>query len=115
MFWKYFDAQSKIPDSKVHGAHMGLTWGRQVPGGPHVGLVNFVIWVDFMTWKRYRIADTLCGEGVLPWSWSPADSHHKGAVIRNVDAFLLLAWTSFLPSVKLICDLKDHDTIGTSL
>ena len=25
------------PDSKVHGAYMGPTWGRQDPGGPHVG------------------------------------------------------------------------------
>ena len=28
------------PDSKVHGAYMGPTWGRQVPGGPHVGHMN---------------------------------------------------------------------------
>ena len=33
------------PDSKVHGANMGPTWGRQDPGGPHVGHVNLVIWV----------------------------------------------------------------------
>ena len=25
------------PDSKVHGANMGPIWGRQDPGGPHVG------------------------------------------------------------------------------
>ena len=29
-----------IPDSKVHGAYMGPTWGRQDPGGPHVGPMN---------------------------------------------------------------------------
>ena len=32
------------PDSKVHGANMGPTWGRQDPGGPHVGPVNLAIW-----------------------------------------------------------------------
>ena len=32
------------PDSKVHGANMGLIWGRQDPGGPHVGPMNFAIW-----------------------------------------------------------------------
>ena len=32
-------------DSKVHGANMGPIWGRQVPGGPHVGPMNFAIWV----------------------------------------------------------------------
>ena len=29
-----------FPDSKVHGANMGPTWGRQDPGGPHVGRMN---------------------------------------------------------------------------
>ena len=33
-----------VPDSKVHGANMGPIWGRQDPGGPHVGPINFVIW-----------------------------------------------------------------------
>ena len=31
-------------DSKVHGANMGPIWGRQDPGGPHVGPMNFAIW-----------------------------------------------------------------------
>ena len=35
-----------IPDSKVHGANMGPIWGRQDPGGHHVGPMNFAIW-DF--------------------------------------------------------------------
>ena len=34
----------KNPDSKVHGANMGPTWGRQDPGGPHVGHMNLAIW-----------------------------------------------------------------------
>ena len=33
------------PNSKVHGANMGPIWGRQDPGGPHVGPMNFAIWV----------------------------------------------------------------------
>ena len=32
------------PDSKVHGANMGPIWGRQDPGGPHVGPITFAIW-----------------------------------------------------------------------
>ena len=32
------------PDSKIHGANMGPIWDRQVPGGPHVGPMNFAIW-----------------------------------------------------------------------
>ena len=31
------------PDNKVHGANMGPIWGRQDPGGPHVGPMNFAI------------------------------------------------------------------------
>ena len=31
------------PDNKVHGANMGPIWGRQGPGGTHVGPMNFAI------------------------------------------------------------------------
>ena len=34
-----------LPWYKVHGANIGPIWGRQDPGGPHVGPMNFVIWV----------------------------------------------------------------------
>ena len=36
--------QTAIPDSKVHGANIGPIWGRQDPGGPHVGPMNLAIW-----------------------------------------------------------------------
>ena len=35
--------QYSSPDSKVHGANMGPIWGRQDPGGVHVGPMNFAI------------------------------------------------------------------------
>ena len=34
-----------FPNSKGHGANTGTIWGRQDPGGPHVGPTNFTIWV----------------------------------------------------------------------
>ena len=34
--------QCVFPDSMVHGAFI---WGRQDPGGPHVGHMNFAMWV----------------------------------------------------------------------
>ena len=37
-------AEKGIPDIKVHGENMGPIWGRQDPGGPHVGPMNFAIW-----------------------------------------------------------------------
>ena len=36
------------PDIKVHGANMGPIWGRQDPGGPHVGPMNLAIWVSLL-------------------------------------------------------------------
>ena len=39
------EAMLVSPDSKVHGANMRPIWGRQGPGGPHVGPMNFAIWV----------------------------------------------------------------------
>ena len=33
------------PVSKVHGANMGPAWVLPSPGGPHVGPMNFAIWV----------------------------------------------------------------------
>ena len=42
--WKENNNTQTIPISKLHGANMGPIWGRQDPGGPHVGPMNFVIW-----------------------------------------------------------------------
>ena len=44
MHWFCIVVVKNIPDSKVHGVDMGPTWGRQDPGGPHVGPMNFAIW-----------------------------------------------------------------------
>ena len=33
-----------VPDIKVHGDNMEPTWGRQDPGGPHVGPMSLAIW-----------------------------------------------------------------------
>ena len=38
------DLLQPYPDGKAHVANMGPIWGRQDPGGPHVGLMNFAIW-----------------------------------------------------------------------
>ena len=41
LIWDYGKGN---PDGKVTGANMGPIWGRQDPGGPHVGPRNFAIW-----------------------------------------------------------------------
>ena len=35
---------SAVSDSKVYGAYMGPTWGRQDPGGIHVGPMILAMW-----------------------------------------------------------------------
>ena len=40
----YWLCMFRIPESEVHGATMGLIWGPQDPGGPHVGPMNLAIW-----------------------------------------------------------------------
>ena len=46
-FYHFAYSFTAIPltNSKVHGASMGPVWGRQDPGGPHVGPRHFAIWV----------------------------------------------------------------------
>ena len=43
-FSRYKSHSKATPDSKVHRTNMGPIWGRQDPGGPHVGRMNFAIW-----------------------------------------------------------------------
>ena len=43
------------PDSRVHGANMGPIWGRQDPGGPHVGPMNFAFWGQKMGHGTLRL------------------------------------------------------------
>ena len=51
--------QQTHPYSKDHGVNMGPIWGRQDPGGPHVGPMNFAIWVPFdKEWKYINAADS---------------------------------------------------------
>ena len=57
--WQY------VPDSKVHGANMGPSWGWQDPAGPHVGPMNFDIWEIMEYIYRadccYKVTQSLIG------------------------------------------------------
>ena len=44
---------NNYPESEIHGANMGPTWGRQDPGGPHAGAMIFAIWV--YTWNSLKL------------------------------------------------------------
>ena len=48
MLYIHIYTTNNTPDSKVHGANMRPIWGRQDPGGLHVGPMNFATgtWSD---------------------------------------------------------------------
>ena len=54
------------PDSKVHGANMGPTWGRQDPGRPHVGPMNFAIWVAMRMGPLILLIGATSGDWIVP-------------------------------------------------
>ena len=53
--WRHHVYVYHFPDSKVHGAYMGPTWGRQDPGGPHVGPMNLAIRVVHSLYFSYAL------------------------------------------------------------
>ena len=63
---------TSCPDSKVHVANMGSIWGRQDPGGPHVGPMNFAIWEVLFQRRAFfpKFYDTLefAFSSVCVWS-----------------------------------------------
>ena len=52
MLFVWLHATPDSTDSKVHRANIGPIWGRQDPGGPHVGPMNFAIWDIIFYYKN---------------------------------------------------------------
>ena len=78
--------KTMFPHSKVHRDNMGPTWGRQDPGGPHVGPINFAIWVvlDHLIWMPDSIINA--GDRHL---WKIVDEYNcLGTVIKAVHCIL---------------------------
>ena len=80
-----FSILCSFPDSKVHGAIMGPIWGRQDPGGPHVGPMNFVIWVVSLLWPiQWRqvlsnvLANIRSGNDLVPVQCQATTSTNDG-------------------------------------
>ena len=65
------------PDSKIHGANIGPNWGRQDPGEPHVGPMNFAIW-DTIT------ADGLAKLGVPQALFPNKEKYSRKKLNKNV-------------------------------
>ena len=83
---------SKIlaPDSKFHGANMGPIWGRQDPGGPHVGPMNFAIWGPYVRQIHHWLVD----------------SPYKGPVVQTSDVFFEVRLNKLLNNSWSASDLR---------
>ena len=62
------------PDGKVHVAHMGPTWGRQDPGGPHVGPMNLAIRDEFDVLHHRANLSSIIAK---PWHLPPSLSARR--------------------------------------
>ena len=62
--------QINYTDSTVHGTNMGPIWGRQDPGGAHVSLMNFAIWVYALRYRPgcFRVIYNISGFCVKQWT-----------------------------------------------
>ena len=81
-----------VSDSKVHGANMGPIWGRQDPGGPHVGPMIFAIWGCF------SLSEHCWGAGV----WRRGSHVEQGDIIS---CKLYYWWTSYIVvSIDVFCN-----------
>ena len=70
----------QTPDSKDHVANMGLTWGQQDPGGPHVGHMNLIIWYCLQPRANIKIELRFC----ISKAWSSIKDWCSGTVSWNV-------------------------------
>ena len=120
------------PDSTVHGADTGPSWGRQDPGGPHVGPMNLTIWEHFTSdeppgirqtsseWQATPLAMTAAWHGNTSRFTGPLrgihlssdDSSQQGHLWWTL-IFLLLVWT-FYWTVK-VGDFGCHYAYVTSM
>ena len=90
------------PDSKVHGANMGPNWGRQDPGGHHVGPMNLAIWVS-LVYRDQRTTTSTCSNSSNIF-WSKTNWGIYPRVIKNCirqDKFIKLAKASKVNKIIL--------------
>ena len=75
-------------DSKVHGANMRPIWGRQDPGGPHVGPISLAIWAHVVAALSVKYAYRTWGTFSTPkLTGSPTVQH-----ISRILSISILKW-----------------------
>ena len=73
--WRVLTLRSNNRANKVYRANMGPTWGRQDPGGPHVGPMNLAIWVTYFSVKRHGCQLKQTNKGIASNLSSPSGRH----------------------------------------
>ena len=95
------------PDSKFHEANMGPIWGRQEPGGPHVGPMNLVIWVvipEYCCFSTRRLNSL--------WT-SDIWRYRTGSTLAQVMACCLATLSHYMNHCWLIiCKIQWHSSEG---
>ena len=91
-----------VPDSKVHGANTGFTWGRQDPGVPHVGPMNLAIRgalvVNVLSSDDYtRIRDR---NSISSISWGYFSAIWQGAIFKPV-VYFVMPNQEYLSNIRL--------------
>ena len=102
LYWAAFKRHLTVlhinnPDSKFHGAHMTPIFGRQDPGGSHIGPVKLAIWVMSHTPVA---SSTAGGMGTLSYVQS---SPHVPFCSICVVYFVMLHWTSLCWESLVYC------------
>ena len=94
------------PDNKFHGANMGPTWGRQGPGGPHVGPMNYAIWevlsdiimagnVFFRLFYNIKSPESVFyfGWRMIPFTWvRPQEKRYGVDISILINTIVTLIW-----------------------
>ena len=93
-----------VPDCKVYGANMGPIWGRQDPGGPHVGPINLAIWG-----VRVRQAGHICLTIISAWESGPNSecqpvTYCVKGILCSRPIFLILPSAAYFHVVQRILD-----------
>ena len=84
---------NNVPDSKVHGANMGLTWVLLAPDGPHVGLMNLA-----NRGVRYHDAN-LCYRDVYEEQTHKSKCNKRGFLGSEMNPFMPIyprSWFAYL-------------------
>ena len=71
------------PDSKVHGANMGPTGGRQDPCGPHVGHVDLAVWDSVQRSNGDATKNRLYTYNDAKWNKLMGNFIHKSYVMQS--------------------------------